>query len=213
MRETIEIIDSVTGDFVDAELIDEITVEHFLETKRLWRPLILRATELLKQQGRHNVIPDYASWDWTKKEPYLHMLATRFFGITCRNALQGIVMMQTENVSGDCQSKLAEQRGKALLYVDYLQVAPWNIKILMEPIGQKTEFRGIGTRLMEAAIQLSIDEGFKGRIGLHSLPSSESFYRDECGMTPVARDPKKQNLLWFEFTSIQAEAYLAGEIG
>ena len=212
MKEPVEIIEGATGQFVEAELFDEITVEHFLETKKLWRPLVLRAAEKLRAQGRHGMLPDYTNWDWTKKEPYLHMLATKFFGINCRKALQGIVVVQTENIAGDCQCRLSVQRGKSLLYVDYLQVAPWNIKVLMEPIGEKVEFRAVGSRLMEAVIRFSLEEGFKGRIGLHSLPSSEAFYKDECGMTPVVRDPRKQNLLWFEFTPDQAQAYLAGEI-
>jgi hypothetical protein len=168
----------------------------------------VRAAEKLRAQGHRNILPDYLNWDWAKKEPYLHMLATKFFGISCRNTLQGIVLVQTENINGDCTCRLPNQKGKSLLYIDYLQVAPWNIKLLMEPIGQKVDFRGVGSRLMEAAIRFSIDEGFKGRIGLHSLPSSEAYYRDECGMTPVARDFRKQNLLWFEFTAEQAQEYL-----
>lgn len=37
--------------------------------------------------------------------------------------------------------------------------------------------RGVGTALVTAAVALSEDEGFKGRIGLHSLPQAEDFYR------------------------------------
>jgi hypothetical protein len=69
----------------------------------------------------------------------------------------------------------------------------------------------VGTRLFEAAVQHSMEEGFHGRLGLHALPGSEGFYVNGCGMTPVGRDPHKQNLLWCEFTPQQAERYLAGE--
>jgi hypothetical protein len=31
-----------------------------------------------------------------------------------------------------------------------------------------------------------------------------------CGMTPVGRDSAKQNLLWLEYTSEQAENFLSG---
>jgi hypothetical protein len=64
---------------------------------------------------------------------------------------------------------------------------------------------------MEATVRFSIDEGFKGRVGLHSLPHSEAFYIDECGMTPGERDSKKQNLLWCEFTPEQAQNFLTKE--
>lgn len=64
------------------------------------------------------------------------------------------------------------------------------------------------TRLIEAAVRKSLEEGFKGRLGLHSLSTSERFYLDVCGMTAVGRDPVKQSLLWCEFTPEQAEIFL-----
>jgi hypothetical protein len=58
-------------------------------------------------------------------------------------------------------------------------------------------------------VQLSIDEGFKGRIGLHSLPGARGFYEEKCGMTVIGPDPQKQNLIYYEFNSEQANAFLA----
>jgi hypothetical protein len=66
----------------------------------------------------------------------------------------------------------------------------------------------VGSRLVEVAIRRSMAEEFRGRVGLHSLPTSERFYLKTCGMTPVGRDPAKQNLLCCEFTPEQAEAFL-----
>jgi hypothetical protein len=59
-------------------------------------------------------------------------------------------------------------------------------------------------------VRKSVEEGFKGRLGLHSLPNSERFYLEACRLTAVGRDPK-QNLLWLEFTPEQAERFLSGE--
>jgi hypothetical protein len=53
---------------------------------------------------------------------------------------------------------------------------------------------------MRAAIQLSIDEGFHGRVGLHSLPQSEPFYRDKCLMQFCGHDPHYQDLSYYELT-------------
>jgi hypothetical protein len=54
MRETIHIIDSQTGQPIDAEIFDEITVEHFIETKADWRPVGWKRHELYRgiQAGR-----------------------------------------------------------------------------------------------------------------------------------------------------------------
>jgi hypothetical protein len=43
-------------------------------------------------------------------------------------------------------------------------------------------YGGIGTLLMRTAVQVSYDEGFHGRIGLHALPQGRGFYRDNYGM-------------------------------
>ena len=81
----------------------------------------------------------------------------------------------------------------------------------MEPscLQSPPRYRGVGSILIAAALQLSIDEGLKGRVGLHSLPASEPFYENVLGMTALGRDPQKQQLMYLEFTSEQAKAYLA----
>ena len=102
-----------------------------------------------------------------------------------------------------------EQKGKPIVYVDYLETAPWNIKPLMQALEKSPQFAAVGSRLIEAAVRKSLDEGFKGRVALHSLTTSERFYIETCGMTALERDPAKQNLLWCEFTPEQAEIFLS----
>ena len=51
-------------------------------------------------------------------------------------------------------------------------------------------------------------EGFKGRIGLHSLPQSNNFYANKVGMTDMGQDEEYQNLRYFEMTPEQAEAFI-----
>jgi hypothetical protein len=93
-----------------------------------------------------------------------------------------------------------------------VEVAPWNLKALMVALGEKPLYSPIGSRLIEAAVLKSKEEDCKGRIGLHSLPITEQFYRHACRMTPVGRDSAKQNLLWLEYTPEQAENFLTGVI-
>jgi hypothetical protein len=208
VRETIQIIDNQSRQLVDAEIFDEIALAHFIETQAEWRPVVLEAVRALsKNPNQSTLIPRHYHWDWTRKETELKMLAVKFYGISCQGHLQGI--MKVETVARSC--RLPEQQGKPLVYIDYIEAAPWNIKQLMEPLGRPQQYRGVGSRLFEAAVLQSVEEDFKGRLGLHSLPGSEGFYIKECGMTPVGRDPHKQNLLWCEFTPEQARRYLAGE--
>jgi hypothetical protein len=104
-------------------------------------------------------------------------------------------------------SRAVEEVGAQIVY---LETDPWNIKALMQALGSGQQYAVVGTRLIEAAVRKSIEEGFKGRVALHSLSGSERFYLEVCGMTEVVRDPTKENLLWCEFTPEQAEKFLAG---
>ena len=61
---------------------------------------------------------------------------------------------------------------------------------------------------MCVAANFAIQMGFDGRVGLHSLPQSESFYR-RCGMTEFWRDPEYQYLLYFEMPQSQSTNLLA----
>ena len=83
-------------------------------------------------------------------------------------------------------AKLPSQKGKPLIYVKYVETAPSNIKLL-EP---KPIFGGVGARLIRVAVELSLDEDCKGRVGLHSLPGNkkgetEWFYQQVCLMEPM----------------------------
>jgi hypothetical protein len=189
---------------VEGELFDEVTVEHFLEAQREWRPIVVDAAQRLAKAGEK--FPRHWHWDWSSKEADLRVLAYGFFGIAYQGRLQGLMKLETAGGSG----RIDVQKGKPLVYVDYVETAPWNIKQITSALGTQPKFGGVGTRLIEAAVRRSLEEGFKGRVGLHSLSTSERFYLDVCGMTGVGKDPAKQSLLWCEFTPEQAEKFLAG---
>ena len=209
MRVPVHLLDIATNEPVEAELFDEVTIDHFLETQREWRPVVVEAANLMVKKGLpRESIPRHFHWDWSSKEADLRVLAFSFFGINCGGKLQGLMKLETAGRS----CRLAAQEGKPLIYVDYLETAPWNIKALMQALGKRPRFGAVGTRLIEAAVRKSLEEGFKGRVALHSLSTSERFYLNSCGMTAVGRDPEEQDLLWCEFTPEQAERFLSGGV-
>jgi hypothetical protein len=69
-------------------------------------------------------------------------------------------------------------------------------------------YGGVGSVLINAAIQLSQAEGFRGRIGLHSLSQAATFYRDRCGMTDFGPDSTHHDLTYFEMDESQAAAFI-----
>jgi hypothetical protein len=208
LKQSVTIIENASGEPIAAEMYDEVTLDDFLETQREWRPFVSKAAIALVRQGSTELIPQHLHWDWTSKAAQLDLLATSFIGLRIGTQLQGIMKLQL--VGDFCRARLREQKGKLLVYVDYLEVAPWNLRPLMTSLGRDPRYNGIGSRLIRYAVERSVEEDFAGRIGLHSLPLSEPFYVGACGMTAVGRDPSKQNLLWCEYTPQQASDFITG---
>ena len=92
-------------------------------------------------------------------------------------------------------SRVHDASGARVVYVEYLGVAPEN---LPPPIGTKA-IRGLGVVLMREAIRLAFELGLDGRVGLHSKPEAEDFYR-RLGLLPVGRE-QTQDGSWLYFES------------
>ena len=60
MRTQVEILKLEPREVVQAELFDEVTVDHFLETQLEWRPVVLEAAKELQRTGTApNEIPGH----------------------------------------------------------------------------------------------------------------------------------------------------------
>ena len=75
-----------------------------------------------------------------------------------------------------------------------------------DTFAKAARYRGVGPVLISTAIRFSIDHGFNGRIGLHSLAKSESWYRDVLRLTDCGYDTGKK-MQYFEMTDEQATAF------
>src|ERR1700722_4679147 len=183
---------------VEAHIVDELSKEELMAAHLDWAPVRLEALKrLFETKGSW---PEHWHWDWSKKADLLDLLAYRCMGIECEGHMQGLMMAST--IAG--KTRLGPQ-GKAILYIEYIESAPWNLKDLVED----PKYSGVGIALLEAAIEFSEEEGFGGRIGLHSLPQSEEFYRKY--MTDMGQDPDHpEGLRYFEMSAEQARAFLEG---
>lgn len=182
--------DRVSGQLVEAVLQDSIHQRHLDDHRNHWNPLI----------GSHG--EQHGHWDWGKKwSHFAAQLSYQSFAVECNGQTQGLMIVNTIK-----RCRIPQNSNKHLVYVEYLEAAPWNRR----NVPNWNRFSGVGTVLIAAAIQLSIDEGNHGRIGLHSLPQADTFYRDKCGMTDLGPDASynPHPLRYFEMTEAQAKAFI-----
>lgn len=195
------------GESQRAELWDAITEQQLVDWEGEWMPELFKALQRLRRaRVPRKSWPQSRHWDWRRKTAALQgMLAHPGFSLICDGVTQG--MMIVDLTTKRC--RLEAQKGKNLVYVEYLENAPWNRKeLLFDP----PRYRGVGSILMRAAIELSRKkEGFKGRVGLHALPQSNDFYANTCSMSDlgVDADPHYNPMHYFEMTAEQSEAFIA----
>jgi hypothetical protein len=147
---------------------------------------------------------EHAHWNWNDKYQLVAEapLAYRIMGIEAEGQMQGLMLLLTAGKF----CRIENQKGKPLVYIDYLATAPWNSSdVVAEPT-----YAGVGKLFIAAAMQLSIEEELHGRIGLHSLPQAESYYRDICKMTDLGQDKTYYGLKYFETTPEQSASFIRG---
>jgi hypothetical protein len=189
------------GQSVEGALLDAITEQQMVDWEDHWIPARNANKVRLKTAGVDRALwPQSNHWDWRQKaSAFIGNLATPGFSVVCEGMTQGMMFLDTLP-----SARLQSQAGKPMVYVSYLEVAPWNRR---DVPGDVQRFRPVGAILMRAAIAYSREQGFKGRIGLHSLPQSNDWYANKCGMADLGMDAGCQNLRYFEMTPEIADAF------
>jgi len=196
-----------TGGIVSATIHDLLALETLFRVEEQWcveRITVLR--ELASGQVDRNDWPQSVHWSWAYKAATLEQLRLeagemRFFGIEAENEWQGLLCAISEGY----HTRLGTS-DRPLVYIDYLESAPWNWDIgLIKRFGR---FRGVGVQLMETAVRWSIALGYNGRVGLHALPQAEGFYQGRCRMENLGVDASYHDLCYFEFDDSQASTFL-----
>lgn len=162
-------------------LLCEMDDDHLDDYESIWKGILL-ATE---QPDR------YWMWDYKLRQSSRDR---RFesYAIEVDRLTQGLIFIETQWHRAQYPPRYP------LVYIEAIAVAPWNRRRLEDP----PYLRGVGRALLLFARQRSLDLGYDGRVGLHSLPDSEEFYRRNQ-MLEYGADPEKERLVYFEYRSIQ----------
>lgn len=197
---TLGIIETATSGEVQVELRGPLDVNDLIDIERVWHPARLDITsQLLAAKADPALWPQSWHWDWHGKVAELNLLATTVYGIWSADGPQAVMMLK----SAPYEARLMPDTGKPIVYLSFLEVAPWNWTVT--PIGQMPRYKGLGTQMLRAAVGFSRREEFKGRLGLHSLPQSVTFY-ERHGFENLGPDIIKEGLAYMEISAARAAA-------
>lgn len=144
-------------------------------------------------------VPD-GHWDWRSKMDSMGPeLAHASFFVGGESCVESIMECHLLHFARE-----PSQVSQPIVYVKHVAVAPWNRTQIQNP----RRLEKLGDLMMATAVSLSQDDGFGGRVGLHSLVQAEGFYQ-RCGMSDLGPDEHYNGLRYFEFTNEQATAFIS----
>lgn len=196
------IIDAADGTDVEVDVEDDLSVDTLLDVEDQWAPA---RTEMRNKLRLANIPrPDWPQslhWDWGRKSLQLTLhrgsAESRIMAIRRQAAWEAAMV----TLCGAHSALLPPHSGQPLVYVDYLEVAPWNWTV--DTIGQIRKYKAVGPILVLLAKEQSYAKGWDGKVGLHALPQATDFYQSQ-GFVFVKNDPDKQNLPYFELSAAEA---------
>src|SRR5258708_6295100 len=101
-----------------------LTAVEVLAVEAVWGPWRRAAVErLVAANFPEDQLPQHGHWDWEQKVPRLHLLAYRGIGVECAGAMQGLMLIATAGHA----ARLPPQMGRPIVYIDYVESAPWNL--------------------------------------------------------------------------------------
>jgi len=194
------ILDASKNDPIEVELHDDLTIDALLDIEDQWTPARNELRSKLKKlEVARDQWPQSLHWDWARKSVGLAFRGAsnfRVMGLRRQTFWQAAML----TVSTGYVSQLLPHAGKPLVYLEYLEVAPWNWTV--DKL-QVRKFKAIGPLLFRAAVEESYALGWEGRLGLHALPQASAFYQS-LGARFVKNDPSKQNLPYYELSAKEA---------
>jgi hypothetical protein len=204
--ETVDLLNRLSGAYEPASIVQDIDQANLDDYENLWQPEFQkRLSEISSAAEVEAANIQDAHWKWSAKaQQRSGALEYESFAVECGGVTQGLMYVKTIAFA-----RTPGNKGLDLVYVDLLATAPWN----RHGFTATPKYKGVGLVLLVTAISFSVSLGFSGRIGLHSLPQSRSWYATVCGMTDLGPDSNVPPgvLHYFEMTEIQAQAFVAGK--
>ncbi|MEO1095992.1 MAG: hypothetical protein AAFX01_13945 [Cyanobacteria bacterium J06638_28] len=175
MEQLVQLL-SGTGEVVEGRICT-MQLRHWKDFQSLWQDILI-----LTEQ------PD-AAWMWDYKLRQAEQEARyEAYALEVEAVAQGLIFLETQWHRSHLPQRYP------LVYVEAIASAPWNRTTLEHP----PYLKRVGRLLLLFARERSLALGYEGRVGLHSLPEAEGFYR-HFQMPDHGPDPEKEDLVYFEY--------------
>lgn len=196
-RRLVRLVDAQQGHLpvVLVDLYRDWPPENLEIVEARWATARTGLAAVLSQSGVD--LPEHSHWDWRNKSESVADGHHRLVAVIANEESQGLMAVQTS-------PRWARTDDGEVVYVDYLEAAPWNLRHAAAP----PRFLGVGTALLAEAVRISLELGLDGRVGLHSLRQAEPFY-NRIGMSAFGPDEAYFDLSYFEFTAAQASNWMS----
>lgn len=128
------------------------------EANLLWKPL-------LEQAGEED-----AHWPW-ERLPSDYRVGCRHFSVRADGVCQGLMIVREKEWTR------GRDGGKLCCYIERVCTAPWNRSRVRDAVQcDRRRVTPVGRCLIAAAVQLSVEFGYQGRLAWHSLPRAVNDY-------------------------------------
>ena len=183
----VNLVDNRVADrpFISASVYRGFYAHQLEAIEASWAKAIEKEAERAQVAGLNPL--EHTHWDWRNKADSVETGRHMLVAVESDDDVQGLMAI----LRLPCPARLGDG---SVIYVDYLETAPWNLKNR----SARPRFLGVGTVLVSEAVRISVEEGFEGRVGLHSLPQAEASYL-KCGMARLAEDPAYYDLAYFQY--------------
>ena len=179
--QTIELSLGSSGELISADLVN-LSDNHVEDYDQHWQP---RLQEFSQEDQ---------NLSWRFKEQLANRQANyESYAVEYDGMTQGMMLLETQ------YHWSMFTPGQRLVYVETVVSAPWNRIYIQRP----PRIKGVGRGLIEFARQRSQALGYKGLVGLHSLPGAVQFY-EKLGMMRLELDPEEivdadEDIPYFEY--------------
>ena len=175
-----------TGQVIAAEVYGRLDMKDLRTAELSWHAYRPKSAE-------------YSHWRWTDKISRLGSGSNELYGLWHAKECQGMMEVLMDRVS-----RSPATLGQPLVYINYIESAPWN----QANSASALKYTGVGSILIAFAMLLSRDAGYNGVVGLHSLTAAETFYSHVIGMTDLGIDTNYDGLRYFEMSQSRSTSYL-----